>query len=512
MPTIPTLFRRAAPAALLFGLSVPAQAATTLTGAEYFFDPTPWTPGSRVCDNDPGKGKANPLPASDGAWNSVIESIAQTGVDFSQLPPGVHDLCVRFVDSKGQWGPARFTHFNEGRALAACEYFIDIDPGPGKGQPLPAQDGAFDTRQESLSAVNVPVAGLAIGAHTVGSRCRDEWGRWGQTATAKVSVAHLPAPVVASATPGDGQATLNWAAVAGAASYNIYRGTTAGGESSTPVKTGLTGTSATLTGLVNGTKYFFKMAAVNSAETSPLSNEVSATPTHILPDFVINSLSIFPDMPTANGSFNVRIKITNTGTGAGGGSQLGLWTNQATAQSCSATPDKTVAVGALAAGASTTLTVNGVAAGTAGAKTLRAFMDTKCANTELNEGNNQAALKYQVGVADFVVTGVVLTPNPPTAQGTFTAQVTVKNQGAVAGDGGFLDVWTHQPTAQGCGAEGNSYGIVGLLAAGASKTLTITLPAGSAGTKTLRAFVDSWCDTVEANEGNNQLTKSYTVK
>jgi subtilase family serine protease len=47
---------------------------------------------------------------------------------------------------------------------------------------------------------------------------------------------------------------------------------------------------------------------------------------------------------------------------------------------------------------------------------------------------------------------------------------------------------------------------------GASKSFTFTgLSAGSAGSKTFRAFVDSQCGTAESNERNNQRIKAYTV-
>jgi hypothetical protein len=59
----------------------------------------------------------------------------------------------------------------------------------------------------------------------------------------------------------------------------IYRGTTAGGESSTPVGT-VRGTATTFTdtGLRNGTTYFYNVAASNRVGVSPDSNEVSVTP------------------------------------------------------------------------------------------------------------------------------------------------------------------------------------------------------------------------------------------
>jgi hypothetical protein len=87
-----------------------------------------------------------------------------------------------------------------------------------------------------------------------------------------------PAPTGLTATKGNKQVSLKWNASTGATSYNVYRGTKAGGESSTPIATGVLATSYTNTGLKNGTTYYYKVAAVNGAGTSPLSNEASATP------------------------------------------------------------------------------------------------------------------------------------------------------------------------------------------------------------------------------------------
>ncbi|MCX6628088.1 MAG: DUF1800 family protein [Candidatus Solibacter sp.] len=85
-------------------------------------------------------------------------------------------------------------------------------------------------------------------------------------------------PANLTAVGGDGRVTLSWTAVAGAASYNIFRGTAAGAESTTAIATGVTGATYTNTGLTNGTAYFFKVAAVNAGGVSPLSNEATATP------------------------------------------------------------------------------------------------------------------------------------------------------------------------------------------------------------------------------------------
>src|SRR5207302_9773408 len=52
-------------------------------------------------------------------------------------------------------------------------------------------------------------------------------------------------PTNLTAAPGNGQVTLSWSAATGAASYNLYRSTTSGGEGSTPVVTGIASTSYT---------------------------------------------------------------------------------------------------------------------------------------------------------------------------------------------------------------------------------------------------------------------------
>jgi fibronectin type 3 domain-containing protein len=92
-------------------------------------------------------------------------------------------------------------------------------------------------------------------------------------------VAAVPAaPANLAAAAGNGQITLTWTASSGAASYSVYRATTSGGEGATPVKTGLTGTTLTDTGLTNGVTYFYQVTAVSAQGESARSNEASAMP------------------------------------------------------------------------------------------------------------------------------------------------------------------------------------------------------------------------------------------
>ena len=90
------------------------------------------------------------------------------------------------------------------------------------------------------------------------------------------------APYAASgltATGGTSQVILSWTAGSGATSYNLYRSTASGFESSNaaPVITGITGTSYTNTGLNSGITYYYQVVATNSSGASGFSAEAHAT-------------------------------------------------------------------------------------------------------------------------------------------------------------------------------------------------------------------------------------------
>jgi hypothetical protein len=84
------------------------------------------------------------------------------------------------------------------------------------------------------------------------------------------------APTGLKATSGRYQISLSWSADRGASTYNVYRGTFPGGESDTPIKTGLRSTSFLDSGLDGGQQYFYLVVAVNSAGKSGWSNEAMA--------------------------------------------------------------------------------------------------------------------------------------------------------------------------------------------------------------------------------------------
>jgi hypothetical protein len=121
-------------------------------------------------------------------------------------------------------------------------------------------------------------------------------------------------PTLNTATAGNATVSLSWSAPssdggAQITGYAVYRGTASGSELF------LANTGVTLTfndtGVSNGTTYYYKVAAINSAGTGTQSNERSATPTAPppSPDF---SLSVTPTSRTISRGGSTTYSVTVT--------------------------------------------------------------------------------------------------------------------------------------------------------------------------------------------------------
>ena len=107
---------------------------------------------------------------------------------------------------------------------------------------------------------------------------------------AQAASASVPdAPMSLTASPGNTTVMLAWAAPANGGSpisgYNLYEGTTPGGESATPINGGTLnpGTTLAVTGLTNAQKYYFTAKAVNAIGSSVASSETWAIPAATVP-------------------------------------------------------------------------------------------------------------------------------------------------------------------------------------------------------------------------------------
>jgi len=143
----------------------------SITGAEYFLD------------NDPGVGGGIPITIS-----SPSESIEQTlDITLSDtLSVGYHWLYIRSRDVDRKWSivmghkifvyeDANPSTLEDQPEIAGLEYYIDTEPGVGKGTWIANTATIKDTIEEPLE---LAVAGLSPGYHKLYARSRDIEGTW----------------------------------------------------------------------------------------------------------------------------------------------------------------------------------------------------------------------------------------------------------------------------------------------------------------------------------------------
>lgn len=137
--------------------------AANLAAAEYFFDA------------DPGAGNATPISITPGA--NATFTIA---IPTASLGTGFHFLVVRTKDATGKWGLFEARGFyittttTNAPDITAAEYFVDADPGPGNGTPIPVTAGSATTFTASI-----PTTSLTPGFHFVAVRTKGANGKWG---------------------------------------------------------------------------------------------------------------------------------------------------------------------------------------------------------------------------------------------------------------------------------------------------------------------------------------------
>jgi hypothetical protein len=144
---------------------------------------SPIVAGEYFVDADPGFGKGTGIPVSQG---TDLTNIA-FAFDITSLTTGFHKIYVRFRDANGVWSHIVVKSFykesvssNAGGSLAKVtggEYFIDTDPGFGKGIAV-AVTQSTDINNLSFTA---DVTSLQKGFHQLYLRFKDANGVWGQT-------------------------------------------------------------------------------------------------------------------------------------------------------------------------------------------------------------------------------------------------------------------------------------------------------------------------------------------
>jgi hypothetical protein len=146
-------------------------APSRLVRAEYFFD------------TDPGQGQGTAIAVTPATIiNAQTNTIALNG---SALTNGFHRLFLRVQQANGIWSlPAHHLFANvvirsyppatSPAALVEMEYFIDTDPGLGRGHKISLPN----TPNISTGSALINLSNLSAGAHRLYVRSKDATGNW----------------------------------------------------------------------------------------------------------------------------------------------------------------------------------------------------------------------------------------------------------------------------------------------------------------------------------------------
>lgn len=126
--------------------------------AEYFYDA------------DPGYGNAVQTSVNIGSNDLLLSK--------ENLSEGFHLLSIRSVDAEGRWS-STVSHpvlVTNDLVYAGAEYFVDTDPGKGKGVNIPVTD-------RKVLSFNVKTDNLTLGTHNLSVRIQHIDGTWSDVVT-----------------------------------------------------------------------------------------------------------------------------------------------------------------------------------------------------------------------------------------------------------------------------------------------------------------------------------------
>ena len=236
----------------------------------------------------------------------------------------------------------------------------------------------------------------------------------------------------------------------------------------------------------------------NASTSVALAVTVNAAVTPLPTDLTVSALKITPSKPLDATPFTADVTVKNAGKNACSGGTLTLTPAVGAAGIVQTVP-------ALAKSKSVKMTF-AVPGQAPGAQKMTATLSAVPGETKTT--NNSKTVNYTVTARpDFTITAVVFSPVAPLCNSTFTAYVTIQNNGGAA-KAGYLDVWVNYADGQ----VATKSVAVSTISAGKTKRVTLTrLATGTAtGERTFRAVVDGRNSATESNEGNNVFTTTYT--
>jgi subtilisin family serine protease/uncharacterized membrane protein len=321
-----------------------------------------------------------------------------------------------------------------------------------------------------------------------------------------------PGASVLSAAAGDRQVILTWNGGVGATGFSVKRSLTAGGPYTT-IASGLKLKTYTSSSLTNDTTYYYVVTGTNTLGEGPASNEVATTP-RTPADLVVSAFT-GPAAGGAGAPLTMTVTVKNQGLGRADVSNARVVLSSDTAVDAADAPLGTIAVPALAPGASFSATLSGALPGDAatGQRFLIAVADADKTIPESNETNNTSVRSILVG-PDLVLTAMTLPANAAPGA-TISITDTVTNQGG----GTAAASTTRYYLSVNAGLDSTDLQLPGgravpELAAGAASTGTaaITLPSDVAsGAYYIFAKADADSTVTESQEWNNTSLKLINI-
>lgn len=225
------------------------------------------------------------------------------------------------------------------------------------------------------------------------------------------------------------------------------------------------------------------------------------------PDLTITGMSSAPAAPIETDAITLSATVKNIGTAASGATNVNFYLGT--------TKVGTAAVGALAAGATSTVSAN-IGARDAGTYPLSAKVDEANSVVEQDETNNSytspSSLVVKPVDTSDLVPGTSWSPSNPAAGNNVTFSVAIKNQGTVASAGGAHAITLTVANDAGTVVKTLTGSYTGAIAPGAT-TSPVNLGTWTAanGKYTVKTVIANDANELPVKQGNNTVTQPFFV-